>query len=391
MNIPPRLKIGESIVVAVSRPHETRWGFTQFPSLSPLPDGRILLVYADAEDASETHGEPAPALVSTDQGSSWQPFVDDLVPTRPHYSVTPAFHGEFLTVPTCRYFNVKQAGITLPQPVSEAYVYGPLFTYRVADFGPEVHEYFHHPDARRWHPSTGSWAHEKVSYDANRLLAWRRDGSDLLPRSFFERPALQHRGDLLYADYRVRYATQDGYYPGKGGTTLMASSDNGHTFTNRAIVALDRSGRDLYGEPALAETSDGGLVCVLRKTDHEQKPMAICHSNDAGHTWSDPVEFCAFGVFPYLVRLSSGPLVLSYGRPGVWLRFNLDGYARNWSEPISLIKGDAAAVGSHTCGYTGMIAVGPRSILVTYSDFDHRDQAGVPRKAILCRRIDLMD
>lgn len=389
MNNTPKLNLSEPVVVAVSAPNETRWGFTQFPAFSPLPDGSILLIYADAEDASETHGEPAPSFVSRDEGQTWGPLESDLVPARPHFSVTPAYDGEYLVIPSLRYFDVKKEAVELPEPVAESFVYGPLYTYRVSDFPSKVFDYFSHLDARRWRPSTGKWEDEKVAYDTENLLAWRRKDSDLLPRAFLERPALQHKGELLYADYRVRYAMTDGHIPAKGGTDLMASDDNGHSFKHRATIAVDRSGNDLYGEPALEETADGGLICVLRKADHEQKPMVMNFSSDAGRTWSEPEILAEFGVFPFLIRLPSGPLIVSYGRPGVWIKINMDGLGRDWSDPICIIEGDHNEVGLHTCGYTGMHVLGPRSFLLTYSDFDHVDAEGVPRKAVLSRRIEL--
>lgn len=389
MNKAPSLKLATPRVVAVSQPGEKRWGYTQFPAFSTLPDGRILLVHADAEDASETHGAPAPAHVSSDHGETWTAFKEELVPSRPHFAITPAYDGEFFTVPSFRYLNVREAGLALPEPVAEADVYGRVYTYRVDDFGPEVAHYFGNLGAWRWGPSTRQWVAETTTYATAGLLAWRRESSDLLPRTFFERPALRHRGELLYPDYRVRYALGDGHYPIKGGTTLMASRDNGRSFTNRATVAVDRTGRDLHGEPAIEETSDGGLVCVIRRSDQAQKPMVICYSTDAGHSWSTPEDFCAFGVFPYLLRLPSGILVLSYGRPGVWLRINADGNGRNWSEPVYILPGDPAAVGLHSCGYTSLSAIGSHSFLITYSDFNHRYADGTLRKAILCRRVDL--
>lgn len=381
--------MSDPVVAALSAPGETRWGYTQFPSLSPLPDGRILLIYADAEDASETHGGPAPALVSADRGQSWTPFQDELVPSRPHYSVTAAYDGEYFTVPAIRYLDVQRAGITLPPPAAESDVYGRLYTYRVADFPAEVLAHFGHLAARRWTPADHRWEDASIAYDTERLLLWRREHSSLLPRTFFERPALRHRGELFYADYRVRYALPDGFIGGKGGTHLMASSDNGRSFRHRAVIGLDRASRNLMGEAALEETADGGLVCIMRMSDQAQKPMAIAYSSDAGHSWTTPREFGTFGVFPYLVRLDSGPLVLSYGRPGVWLQINPDGLGRDWSEPIPVIPGDPAAIQRDSCGYTSLRALGPASFLLTYSDFNHRAADGTICKAILTRRIDL--
>ncbi|RKX32816.1 MAG: hypothetical protein DRP71_11495 [Verrucomicrobia bacterium] len=383
----PEFFLSDPVVAAVSAPDETRWGFTQFPALSRLPDGRILLCYADAEDASETHGNTAPALVSADEGETWQSFAGEPDPVRPHYAITEAYDGEFFAVPSIRYFDVKKAGIALPEPVAESFVYGSLYTYRAVDFPAEVLDHFRWLGCKRWTPGSGTWVDEKVEYETKDLLVWRREDSDLLPRAFFERPALRHRGEILYADYRVRYALKDGFVAQKGGTDLMASSDNGRTFEHRATVAVDRSGRDLMGEPTLAETTEGELVCVIRKTDHEQKPMVITRSSDGGRTWTDPVEFCEFGVFPCLQKLKSGPLVLSYGRPGVHLRISPDGNGREWSEPVTLISGDPAEVSRCSCGYTSLLELSDNSLLIAYSDFEHVDAGGTSRKAILTRRV----
>jgi hypothetical protein len=385
--ITPGIDLSDPIVAAVSAPNETRWGFTQFPALSRLPDGRILLCYADAEDASETHGNTAPALVSVDEGETWVAFAGEPNPVRPHYAITQADEGEFFAIPSIRYFDVKKAEITLPEPVAEAFVYGPLYTYRAADFPVEVLEHFRWLDSKRWNPSSGEWVDEKVEYETRDLLVWRRKDSDLLPRTFFERPAIRHRGEILYADYRVRYALKDGQVPAKGGTDLMASKDNGHSFEHRGVVGIDRDGNDLMGEPTLAETSEGNLVCVIRKADHEQKPMAVTRSDDGGRTWSEPLEFCEFGVFPCLQKLAAGPLVLSYGRPGVHIRISSDGNGRDWTAPVTLIPGDPAETGRYSCGYTSLLELADDSLLIAYSDFEHRDSEGTKRKAILTRKV----
>ena len=45
-----KFELSDPVVVALSEPNETRWGFHQFPALSVLPDGKILIMFADAED-----------------------------------------------------------------------------------------------------------------------------------------------------------------------------------------------------------------------------------------------------------------------------------------------------------------------------------------------------
>ena len=379
--------LGQPVVAAVSEPREQRWGFCQFPALARLPDGAILLVWADADDASETHGHPAPALVSRDDGRTWQPFTGSPRPLRPHYSVSEVLDGEFLTVPAHPYLNIKKEGVRLPAPAAEAKVYGIVRSYRVADMPPAVRNYIHQLPAMRWTPATGQWKDEIVTYDQRNQLASLREGSEVITRSFFEHYLLARGRELLYADYRVRYALDDGTVPPKAATHLMVSTDNGRTFQRRATIAADTSGADQYGEPHLAPTADGRLVCVMRKTDQQQKPMAISWSADGGKTWTPARELFEFGVWPCLLLLQSGTLVLSYGRPGVHLRLDRGGTGEKWSEPIALVKGDAANIQAHTCGYTSLLPLDDRSFLIAYSDFKHRDPERVQRKAILVRRV----
>jgi hypothetical protein len=382
-----RLDLGTPVVAALSAVGEERWGFHQFPNLTRTPDGTILLTWADAADASETHGQPAPVLGSTDQGRTWEPFGAQPRPTRPHFCLSSVFNGEYLAMPSAPYLNMQQAGVALPAPLCTANVYGTVRSYRVADLPPRVQDYYHRVPGLRWSPAGGQWTTCTIAYDPKDMLAWNREGSDVLPRTFFERPLLRHGSDLLYADYRVRYALPDGTVPPKGATHLMVSEDNGRSFHPRATVAADPSGRDLYGEPQLAPTADGRLVCVLRKTDQEQKPMAITWSADNGRTWSAPRDLFTFGVWPCVLLLGCGTLALSYGRPGVHLRLDPSGTGLQWSEPITLIEGSHQDVHRHTCGYTSLLALDERSFLIAYSDFLHRDTEGQPCKAILVRRV----
>jgi len=381
------IALGQPVVAAVSAVGEDRWGFHQFPNLTRLPDGEILLTWADAADASETHGQPAPSRVSSDQGRTWQRFRGTPHPLRPHYSVSEVFDGEYLAMPSHPYLDIARAGVAMPEPVSVANVYGTVRSYRVAELPPAVQDYYRRIPARRWSPQTRQWQDDVVEYDLDGMLAWKRDNSDLLPRTYFERSLLKRDGELLYADYRVRYAPDDGAVPAKSGSHLMVSTDNGRTFQRRATIAVDPRGADLYGEPQLAPTADGRLVCVIRKTDQQQKPMAITWSADAGHTWTPPQELLDFGVWPCVELLGCGTLVLSYGRPGVHLRFDEAGTGEQWSPPTTLIHGAGRQVQRHTCGYTNLLALSDDSFLIAYSDFLHRDADGASRKAILVRQV----
>ncbi len=381
------VEIEEAVLVSESVAGETRWGFHQFPALNRMPDGRILLMYADAEDASETHGDPAPAYISADEGKSWTPMSDDLQPVRPHYSISQLFEGAFLIVPSIHYLDIEKAGISLPEPAATGNTYGTVYSYRCSDLPLAAQDYFRQLQAVRWCPRKEIWEETSVDFDTNGLLAFRREGSCVLPRTFFERPLLQYKNELLYADYRGRFAREDGSVAGKGFTSLMVSTDNGRSFQRRSTVAMDPEDKDLMGEPQLTATADGRLACVVRRSDQDQKPMGICWSEDSGHTWTPVKDLFEFGVWPCVQLLGNGTLVLSYGRPGVHLAFDFEGNGEQWTHQETLIEGDHKERMRHSCGYTSLLSIDDDSLLMAYSDFAQINKNGESCKSIFVRRI----
>ncbi len=386
-----KVAAGDPVVVAVSEIGEERWGFHQFPALMRFPDGTIVLMYADAADASETHGEPAPAFASSDDGRTWMPFRGDPQPIRPHFSMSEVFNGEYLVMPSQRYLDISGTDIVMPEPRSEATVYGTVRSYHTSEMPIEVQEYFHNIPAKRWTPSTGKWSDDTVEYDMTNHLTWKRSDSTVLPRTFFEHSLLKHDNELLYADSRVRYAMPDGTIAPKGASHLMVSTDNGHSFKRRSVISADPSGSDIMAEPHLCRTADGDLVCAVRKTDQDQKPMVLTWSDDDGHTWTKPKEVFEFGVWPCLQLMGNRILVLSYGRPGVHMRFAADGRGLEWSDAVTLIEGDHAEYVKHSCGYTSILALLDDTFLIAYSDFLHVDSGGNRRKAILVKEVKVSD
>ncbi|NLL84855.1 MAG: exo-alpha-sialidase [Lentisphaerae bacterium] len=384
-----KVTIHDPVLVACSAAGETRWGFHQFPALGRLPDGRMLIMYADAEDASETHGAAAPCFVSDNEGASWEPINGGIKPTRPHYRISAVFDGEYLVTPSLPYLDVVESGITLPEPVATGDTYGTVFTYRLRDLPPAAQEYFRYLPALRWRPGAAVWEDTVVEYDTNGLLAWRRDNSRLLPRTFFERTLLRFKGELLYPDYRARYERDDGSVASKGFTTLMVSTDNGRSFKRRGTVAMDAADNDLMGEPQLSPTADGRLVCVIRRTDQTQKPMCITWSEDSGHTWTPPQRLFDFGVWPSVLLMGNGAMVLSYGRPGVHMAIDPNGTGATWAIREALIPGDHEQKQRHSCGYTSLLPIDDDSFLIAYSDFLYKNNRGEPCKAILTRRVEV--
>jgi hypothetical protein len=148
-----------------------------------------------------------------------------------------------------------------------------------------------------------------------------------------------------------------------------------------------------YSEPAFEILPDGTFLCVMRTTDgYGISPMYLSQSSDHGVTWSYPEAFTPSGVFPQLLQLENGVLVLASGRPGVQIRFSIDGKGKKWTDPFEMIPftNDVEILTDRdriSCGYAGLLATGSDSFMVIYSDFKYLNQYNEVRKAIKVREI----
>ncbi|MBN1810167.1 MAG: exo-alpha-sialidase [Planctomycetes bacterium] len=376
------ISLGPPVVVGRSRPNETRWGFFQFPSLFRLPGGELMVTVNDAEDATSGYGRPLRRFMSLDEGFSWRDAGQSVPGAGPHASCVELFDGEYLILAATAALDLASAGIELPPAVGTTFAYHDFHFYRVAECPAPVRDYLTRLPAWRWSPRTPSWTPDEVVYDVAGHLCYTVGDENTVSRTWFEHPPVRRSGELLYVDYRTNCLQENGAAPGGFSCILMVSGDNAHTFRNRSVIAAGR----VY-EPMLADTADGGLVCVIRGADHEQRPMLITHSRDDGHTWETPRTLFDFGVFPALVRLDSGVLLLAFGRPGVWVSASLDGTGRTWTDPVPVIEGDSEDVIAHTCGYTNLLPLGPGEALLVYSDFKHVAPDGTPCKSVEVRRV----
>ena len=156
--------------------------------------------------------------------------------------------------------------------------------------------------------------------------------------------------NLLAAFYG--YAS-DGYLNGGLYTTAyFTSADDGLTwaYTSRIDVTPAMAtgkwpwfkvGHPGEGpcEPALVTLADGRVLTALRLGGGI--PLWMAHSLNNGKTWTEPkpamgklagapsgaASIPVYGVWPQLLRLSNGALVLGSGRPGIgfWLSPEADG------------------------------------------------------------------
>lgn len=376
------------VLVALGAPGEQRWGHHQFPALSRLPDGRLWLTYNASDDRGDAYGHPGPAFVSTDQGRTWakaQP--EDPLLAVSHSVVSSVRDGEFICVPMSPGLGIVRERLQLPEPVARFNAYGEVLQFQLADCPPRVREFIGRIPALRWLPKERAWRRETTEWDTTDALVSSPKNDFVFSRPYLDNAVARLGDRLFYASYHLGHRLPDGSVPKNYSAWCMVSDDNGHQWRRHGLIAHDPTGNTMVGEPSLVVTGAGELTCLIRTTDHRQLPLLMTHSRDGGLTWEPTRELFPFGVMPQTLRLGNGVVAASFGRPGVQLAFAQDAAARTWSAMLPLIAGAASNVSAHSCGYTRMVPLDERSLLVAHSDFKWPDEQGRPRKAIVVRRV----
>lgn len=382
------VRIAEPVVVAESGAGEDRWGFHQFPTISRLPDGRLLVTWNATDDADSKYGHPGPSRVSVDGGRTWTEWMpDDPLLTVSHSPISPVGDGEFLCVPMSPALSTAREKIVLPEPAAKFFVYGEVLQYRLADLPPEVRRFVGRIPALRWKPATKRWERETVAWETDEALVRLRKGESVFSRPYLDNRLVGVGKRLLYPSYHLSYRLPDGTLPKNKECWCMASDDKGRTWGRLGLIAHDAKGESIRAEPSLVECADGSLACLIRCTDHLQRPLLIAHSQDGGRTWGPTRELAPFGVMPQTLRLAGGAIVASFGRPGVHLALAEDASARTWSERIPLIPAEGRPVTKLSCGYTRLLPLDDKSFLVAYSEFQRPRPDGKTGKAILVRKV----
>lgn len=206
------------------------------------------------------------------------------------------------------------------------------------------------------------------------------------------------RGELVSCQYPVFQENLNGSVD-LSGLGVYKSYDYGKSWMLTAVIPYNSIGRAYsesefverngigLSEPVLEVLNNGDLICVFRSSSGMgQDLMFQTISKDGGYTWSTPEAIAKNGVSPQLLRLGNGITVLASGRPGVQIRFLLDGETPKWTDAFEMLRFEGLK-GQVSCGYTGLLALDDNRLLVVYSDFRSRDANNIPRKAILVREI----
>lgn len=156
-------------------------------------------------------------------------------------------------------------------------------------------------------------------------------------------------------------------------TWCIVSHDGGETFEYLTTVAdcnthpIADVNAEGYCETDCIEVEDGHIVAVLRTGGHEiYSPLYVAHSYDYGKTWEVPYTVNDWGVWPRIIKMEDGTLVISSGHIHTFLQFSTDG-GKTWTEPEILEKCDGKW-GESCSGYNYITESRPGELTLVFDD-----------------------
>lgn len=387
-----------------------------------------------SDDEITTYADPNRWFESRDKGKTWREVdasvadsVGVLLPCGDRISI-PVQNSRLLEGWKFTGFEYKTPDYDFSVPAEEgvfpvpdgarADIFGDnvVYTYRSERLAPSLRGAFW--QLKRISPE-GTISEETVPVDwpgLCRVVHAKMEFKDPVLKAIFP------RGDLKVGPDGAVWVTafsgeghvdpSNGCYSPYYSAELFRSEDDGRHFSQRAHLEYPADGTPEYpyksggfSDSDIAFMPDGSILWFMRSNWHkttgdEWSPMYWTRSVDGGRTWCKPEIFAPCGTLPRLVSLESGVSLLVYGRPGIFLQATADKAGRKWSAPLEVLSaGDRSSLANvvkippafhdydGAGGNPGIIATGPDTALLIYSDFYVPDEHGVKRKSILCREI----
>lgn len=375
--------LSEPQIVAQAEEEEI-WGYFQFPDISRIDDNNLLVSWSMKEDSHTAYGEYSSGMViSKDEGETWEKITHSFfLKSKSGVELT---NGDYLQTYTPASIDIS-GYVAFPKPVSETAINGYRF-YPENELPEELKGVYLEVYNKDNHQS--SIIHAELN-DPGLL---RYAINDLMPIVWW--------GDIKMIDnslitgvYGTFYQNQDKTIQ-NWGISFYKSIDNGNHWDILGKIPFQIDGfknefvgGEGFGEPTIEILNNGTIMCVMRTGS--ASPMYKSFSKD-GLTWSKSVAFIPNGVRPSLFLLDNGVLCLASGRPGLQLRFNIDGDGDIWTEPIEMLplvkkNGNYDYYGI-SCGYPSVLMVNKDTFYLVYSDFLRKNKNGDQRKSILFRKI----
>ena len=382
------IKLSKPKIIAQAEKKET-WGFFQFPLIYRDNTGRLIVEWHMNEDSYTAYGKGESCyLMSNDEGETWEP-VKDIPLTRARRRLEYS-NGDFFQerTPPSRDINLYS---DFPQPINRKPIKGYLFYYE-KDLPEELRgAYFTYWNSQSnkqtfIHASLDDPSLLRYSINGNMAVVWWGDIKEMSDGSLI---AGVYGGyykdscDIVLNSAISFYKSIDGGFHWDALSRILYRDENGNE-------SIPFDGRDGFCEPEIEVLKDGTILCVMRSGN--TTPMYKAYSKDGGVHWSIPEPFTSNGVMPQMISLENGVLVLASGRPGIQLRFCLDGDGKKWTKPIEMMPfkdENGVMIVWGTCGYPSLLKIDNNSFYLVYSDFLTKNSKGEYRKSIMFRKIEV--
>ncbi len=379
-----KVHLSEPVMVAMAEQEES-WGYFQFPSIGRADDGTLVVEWQMRPDSHKSYGTSGmhsyTPRISIDNGEKWTDQDKRYITRNIGYNVY-LKDGSYLEVNTPASQDIKSFS-NFPQPIG---IVGNTSFY-LMDSLPDILQgvflYYRTADNKS----------ENIHAILNDPGSLRYAIDDLMPVTWWGNIKQLDNNLLVAGVYPTFYIDKEGDVT-NGGVSFYSSKDKGHSWDLIGKIMYPKArfpingGDNSFSEPSFEVLPNGTFTCVMRTGS--TTPMYQSFSEDEGKTWSKPKAIAPNGVKPKLMMLNNGVLVLASGRPGIQIRFNLDGKGKQWTEPLDMIpfmKEDGSYIRDVSCGYTSLIEADDNSFFIVYSDFTTKNDAGETRKSIWCRRV----
>lgn len=378
------IRLSNPILVAQAE-QEEGWGFFQFPDIGITDDGILVVGWQMSDDSHKAYGTSSrrkyTPMVSKDKGRAWHP-QDKVYDASYKGSNIKMTNNIQLQVKTPESKKIRDY-TKFPKAVGRN---GSYSFFREEQLPEELRGvYLNYVNAngvsRAIHAKLNDPGLLRYAIDDLMPIVWWGDIKELKDHS------------IIAGIYPAYYLNENGI-PAEGSVSFYKSQDEGRSWNILSRIPFIKDsisivrGDNMFTEPAFEILKDSTFICIMRSGS--SSPMYRTFSYDRGKTWIQPEIFTPNGVKPKLLLLKNGVLVLSSGRPGIQLRFSLDGSGKQWTNPIDMIpfmNPDGTYTLDVSCGYASIIEADKNSFYLVYSDFTACNNQNESRKTIWFRKI----